>query len=417
MSQSAGRNYLAIPGPSVVPDRVLLAMHRASPNIYEGPIVDMAESVKRDLRRFAATRHDIAVYISNGHGAWEAATSNLFSRGDRALVLVTGQFGAFWADAMRRQGVNVDVIDFGRSAPADPARVADALAADAAQEIRAVCLTHVDTSTSIRSDILAIRKAIEAAGHPALLVVDAIASLGSDELLMDDWGVDVLIGASQKGAMLPPGLGFVWFSGKARAASDKADLATPYWDWKPRADGEFYLRFGGTPPTQLLFGLRESLTMILEEEGLAEAWKRHAALARTVWAAFDAWSAGGDIGLNVPDPAARAHAVTTARIAGGQATALRNWLEANTGVTLSFGLGMAAPGSAAADDYLRMAHMGHVNGHMTLGVLAAMEAGMQALGIPHGRGAVEAAAQTFANAWKQGHTEEAHARQAFAQAR
>ncbi|RYH95517.1 MAG: alanine--glyoxylate aminotransferase family protein, partial [Acetobacteraceae bacterium] len=276
---------------------------------------------------------------------------------------------------------------------ADPARIAEALAADTGQEIRAVLVTHVDTASSTKNDIAAVRAAIDSAGHPALLAVDAIASLGCDELRMDQWGIDVIVGASQKGLMIPPGLGFLWFSDKALSVSQHADMVTPYWDWKPRAIGaEFYQYFGGTAPTHHLYGLREALTMMLDEEGIENVWDRHRRLASAVWAAFDAWGKGTGIALNIATPDARGWSVTAATIPNGGAGALRKWLETEAGVTLGIGLGMAMPSEPAYADFLRVAHMGHVNAHMTLGVLGTMEAGMQALGIAHGPGALEAAA-------------------------
>ncbi|MBW6506038.1 MAG: aminotransferase class V-fold PLP-dependent enzyme [Rhodobacteraceae bacterium] len=399
MSLSQGRPYLAIPGPSTMPDRVLAAMHRPAPNIYAGELVDMVATLWPDLRRLALSSGHVALYIANGHGAWEAANANLFSRGDRALVLATGRFGLGWAEHARAMGVEVEMIDFGKSAAADPNRLEAALRADTGQRIKAVLVTHVDTSSSVKNDILALRAAIDAAGHPALLAVDCIASLGCDEFRMDDWGVDVMVAASQKGVMVPPGLGFVYFNDRALRAGRRADLATPYWRWEPRALGtEFYQHFGGTAPTHHLFGLRESLTMILEEEGLPHVWARHATLARAVWAAFDAWGQGGDIALNVADPARRGHAVTAARIGGGGAARLRAWCEAEAGVTLGIGLGMAAPSEPNYGDFLRVAHMGHVNAHMTLGALAVMEAGLQALGLAHGPGALAAATAVVASA-------------------
>ncbi|WEK05587.1 MAG: aminotransferase class V-fold PLP-dependent enzyme [Candidatus Devosia phytovorans] len=393
MTLSTGRSYLAIPGPSVSPERVLNAMHRTAPNIYEGEIVDLTRAMIPDLKRVAQTNQNVAIYIANGHGAWEAANCNMFSRGDRALLVATGRFGHGWAEAMQRQGVAVDIIDFGKSGPADPQRIADALAADTNHAIRAVLVTHVDTASSARNDIAAIRAAIDSTGHPALLAVDAIASLGCDELRMDDWGIDVIVGASQKGLMLPPGLGFVWFSDKALEISQRSDLVTPYWDWKPRGTGaEFYQYFGGTAPTHHLYGLRESLTMILDEEGIENTWDRHRRLAQSVWAAFDAWGRGTDIALNIAEPKARGWSVTAATMPNGAAGKLRRWLEQEAGVTLGIGLGMALPHEPAYQDFLRVGHMGHVNAHMTLGVLATMEAGLQALDIPHGPGALEAAA-------------------------
>lgn len=398
MSLSNGRPYLAIPGPSAMPDRVLNAMHRAAPNIYEGPLHDLTNGVLADLKTVAGTRAHVAIYIVNGHGAWEAANANLFSRGDVALVLATGNFGHGWANSARRMGVTVEMLDFGKSVAADPAQVEAALRADTAGRIKAVLMTHVDTASSVKSDVAAVRAAIDAAGHPALLAVDAIASLGCDELRMDAWGVDVLVAASQKGLMTPPGLGFVWFSDKARARCTGGDLCTPYWDWTPRAGAtEFWQLFCGTAPTHHLFGLAEALTMIVHEEGLEAVWARHATLARAVWAAFDAWGAGNpEIALNVRDPAARSHAVTAARLGAPHATALRRWTEGEAGVTLGIGLGMADSKDPAYHGFFRVAHMGHVNAHMTLGVLAVMDAGMTALGLPHGAGALEAAAAVVA---------------------
>ena len=401
MSLAHGRPYLAIPGPSSMPDRVLAAMHRAAPSIYEGDIVDMTAGLLADLRRVALSTSHAAIYISNGHGAWEAAIANMFSRGDKALVLATGRFGIGWATHARAMGVEVEVIDFGLNTPADPARLEAALRADTGHSIKAVLVTHIDTATSILNDIPAMRAAMDAAGHPALLAVDCIASLGCNEFRMDDWGVDVMVSASQKGLMVPPGLGFVWVSDKAVAACRGSDLATPYWNWEKRIFADYYYEhFAGTAPTHHLFGLRESLTMILDEEGLPQVWARHKALAGAVWAAFDTWGLGGDLALNIADPAHRGHSVTAAKIGNGGAGRLRQWCETQAGVTLGIGLGMAEPGSPSYGDYLRVAHMGHVNAHMTLGVLAVMEAGMQALAIPHGPGGIAAAASVVAQACK-----------------
>jgi alanine-glyoxylate transaminase / serine-glyoxylate transaminase / serine-pyruvate transaminase len=397
MSLSQGRPYLAIPGPSVTPDRVLAAMHRPAPNIYEGALMEMTEKVFVDLKRLARTSGHVALYIANGHGAWEAANTNLFSRGDRALVCATGVFGTSWANAARRLGIEVDLLDFGKNSPVDPVQVTAALKADTAGYIRAVLVTHVDTASTVRNDIAAIRSAIDAAGHPALLAVDAIASLGCDTFEMDAWGVDVLVAASQKGLMTPPGLGFLWVSDKAVAACKGSDLRTPYWDWEARITAvEYYQYFCGTAPTHHLYGLNEALKMLLDEEGLSHAWARHLCLARAVWAAVEAWGADGDIALNVRDAGARGTSVTSIRFGGGAAGRLRQWCEEVAGVTLGIPLGMAEPGEAAYGDYLRLAHMGHVNAHMTLGVLAVLEAGMQALAIPHGKGGLAAATAVIA---------------------
>ncbi len=399
MSLANGRTYMAIPGPSVVPDRVLRAMHQAAPNIYEGALHEMTASLFPDLRALAQTEGQVAIYIANGHGAWEAANANIFSRGDRALVLATGRFGIGWAASAQAMGVDVEVIDFGRRAAADPARLTETLRADREGRIKAVLCTHVDTASTARNDIPALRAAIDAAGHPALLMVDCIASLGCDPFHMDAWGVDLMVAASQKGMMTPPGLAFVWFNDRARVAGRSADLRTPYWDWGPRAAPRIYYQyFCGTAPTHHLFGLREALTMLLHEEGLEAAWRRHRRLAQAVWAAAGAWGQGGPLELNMADPAARGHAVTAFRIGAPLGTRLRNWCADEAGVTLGIGLGMAEPEDPAWHGFFRLAHMGHVNAHMTLGALAVMDAGLKALGIPHGASAVEAATAALAAA-------------------
>jgi len=397
MSLGFGRQYLAIPGPSTMPDRVLQAMHRGSPNIYEGGLIDMVASLWPDLRMVAGTSGHVASYIGNGHAAWEAANANMFSKGDRALVLATGQFGLSWANSAQAMGVEVTVLDFGKSAPADLGRVEAALRADAGHRIKAVLTTQVDTASSVKTDIPALRAAMDAAGHPALLAVDCIASLGCDEYRMDEWGVDVTVAASQKGLMTPPGMAFVWFSDAARQRCKGADLVTPYWAWGPRADpSEFWQLWDGTAPTHHLYGLREALDMI-RQEGLAQVWQRHRVLAGAVWAAFDAWGAGNPaIAMNVADPKDRGWSVTAARIGAPDASRLRAWTDTKAGVTLGIGLGMAASDDPAYHGFLRVAHMGHVNAHMTLGALAVMEAGMVALKIPHGAGALAAAARVVA---------------------
>jgi len=391
----AGRPYLAIPGPSVMPDRVLAAMHRAAPNIYGAEIIDLVSRLKDDLRQVACSQAGVACYIGNGHAAWEAANANLFSRGDRALVLATGHFGHGWARSASAMGVAVEVMDFGRHAPVDAGRLEAALRADHAGTIRAVLLTQVDTATSVKNDIAVVRRAMDAAGHPALLVVDCIATLACDDYRMDDWGVDVTVAACQKGLMTPPGLGFLWVSDRALAACKSSDLRTPYWDWTPRIFGtDLWQHFCGTAPTHHLFGLAEAMTMILREEGLSQVWARHHRLARAVWAAFDAWGQGNPaIAMNVAQPAHRGWSVTAARIGAPDARRLREWTEVQGAVTLGIGLGMETGDDPQADGFLRVAHMGHVNAHMTLGALAVMQAGMVALGIPHGAGGIDAAAR------------------------
>ncbi len=396
MSLANGRAYLAIPGPSVMPEEVLCAMHRAAPNIYEGALIEMTAGLIPDLRAVARTTGRVAIYIANGHGAWEAALANTVAPGERVLVPATGRFGHGWAEVAQFQGIVPEIIDFGKRAAVDLDRVEAALRADTAHEIRAVLATHVDTSTSVLNDIKGLRAVLDRAGHPALLMVDCIASLACDRFEMDAWGVDVMVAASQKGLMVPPGLGFVFFSDKAAAARARLERVSRYWDWTGRADPDmFYQYFGGTAPTHHLYGLRAALDLI-KAEGIEAIWHRHAVLARAIWAACETWGATGPLELNIADRALRSHAVTALRIGAPHGSQLRAWVQENTGVTLGIGLGMAEPGDPAWHGFFRIGHMGHVNAHMILGALGAIEAGLVALDIPHGEGGLAAAAAEVA---------------------
>jgi alanine-glyoxylate transaminase/serine-glyoxylate transaminase/serine-pyruvate transaminase len=397
MTLSHGRQYLAIPGPSVMPDRVLQAMHQPAPNIYEGALVEMVAALMPDLKAVARTEGHAAIYIANGHGAWEAAAANTVRPGDRVLVLSTGRFAMGWSVVFERLGVHVEVVDFGKSAPIDLARAEEVLAADTGHAFKAVVAVHVDTSSSVKNDVPGLRALLDKLGHPALLMIDCIASLAVDRFEMDAWGVDVMVAASQKGLMTPPGLGFVFFNDKA--AARQADTVSFYWDWAPRAHPEyFYQYFGGTAPTHHLFGLRAALDMIAEEGGIEAVWARHEKLARAAWAAFEAWGQDGPLEMNITDPALRSHAVTALRLDGDNGARLRRWVEHKAGLTLGIGLGMAEPGTPEADRFFRVGHMGHINAHMMMGALGVIEAGFVALGIAHGPGALSAAAAVIAEA-------------------
>jgi alanine-glyoxylate transaminase/serine-glyoxylate transaminase/serine-pyruvate transaminase len=396
MSLANGRAYLAIPGPSVMPEEVLRAMHRAAPNIYEGALVEMTAGLIPDLRAVARTAGKVAIYIANGHGAWEAALANTVAPGERVLVPATGRFGHGWAEVAQLRGIGTEILDFGKRAAVDLDRVEAALRADKDHAIRAVLATHADTSTSVLNDIAGLRKVLDATGHPALLMADCIASLACDRFEMDAWGVDVMVAASQKGLMVPPGLAFVYFSEKAAAARARMDRVSRYWDWTHRADPDlFYQYFGGTAPTHHLYGLRAALDLI-RAEGIEAIWHRHEVLARAIWAACEAWGEGGPLELNIADRALRSRAVTALRVGAPHGSALRQWVQDNAGVTLGIGLGMAEPNDPAWHGFFRIGHMGHVNAHMILGALGAIEAGMQALEIPHGSGALAAAAAEVA---------------------
>ncbi|MBB5517196.1 alanine-glyoxylate transaminase/serine-glyoxylate transaminase/serine-pyruvate transaminase [Rubricella aquisinus] len=401
MSLSFGHEFLSIPGPSAMPERVLRAMHRASPNIYEGELVDMMPDLEAGLRRVARTDGHVSIYIGNGHAAWEASLANTLSRGDKVLLLTTGRFGPGWGMMARGMGIDVEILDFGTAAPTDAARVEARLRADTGHDIKAVLTVHTDTASSVRNDIPAIRAAMNAAAHPALLMVDCIASLACEPFETDAWGVDVMVAACQKGLMTPAGLAFTFHNDKAAEARKSADLVTPYWDWNPRsAPDMFYQRFCGTAPTHHLYGLREALA-ILAEEGIENTWARHATLAKAVWAAVDAWAEGGIVAANVTDRAARSIAVTTLRTKGEEATAIRKWTQGFAGVTLGVGLGLEAGGKMATAhgaDLFRIGHMGHLNPHALLGTLSVTDAALKALDIPHGDAALSRAAQVIAEA-------------------
>lgn len=392
----SGRAYLAIPGPSVMPDAVLQAMHRAAPNIYAGEIVDIAASLVPDLKAIARTEGHLAMYIGNGHAAWEAALANVVAPGETVLVPATGRFAHGWADMAQGLGATAKILDFGKRAPWNRDRIAEALRADKDHKIKAVLAVHVDTSTSVKNDIAALRGLMNEVGHPALLMADCIASLGCDVFEMDAWGVDVMVAGCQKGLMVPPGMAFVFFNDKADAVRRAMPSVSRYWDWSPRANPEeFYMYWNGTAPTHHLYGLRTALDMI-SAEGIETVWDRHAHLARAIWAACEAWGEGGPLELNVADHPDRSCAVTALRLESPHATALRDWTEQKLGLTLGIGLGMAPPGDPAWHGFFRLGHMGHVNGQMIMGLLGGIEAGLSAISVPHGSGALEAAAKVIA---------------------
>lgn len=397
MTLANGRHTLAIPGPSLIPERVLQAMHRPAPNIYTGPLIEMADTLGPDLKKVARTDGYVAMYIGNGHAAWEASLVNVLSVGDKVLAPSTGHFSHGWTGMARSLGVVVDEIEYGQRSVIDANEIETRLRADKAHEYKAILVVQSDTSTSAKNDILALRKAIDAAGHPALLMVDAIACLGCDEMQMDAWGVDILVACCQKGLMTPPGMSFVFFNERADKVRAGMERVSSYWDWVPRSrPSGFWQYWCGTAPTHHLFGLREALDMIVHEEGIEAVWRRHSNLAHAVWAAFDAWGEGSAIEMNMADAAHRSCAVTAVRIGAPHGTKLRNWLTDQAGVTLGIGLGMNSDEDPQADGFFRVGHMGHLNSHSLLGTLASIEAGLTSLNIPHGSGALDAAVKVCA---------------------
>ncbi|MSU88635.1 aminotransferase class V-fold PLP-dependent enzyme [Rhodobacteraceae bacterium 2CG4] len=400
MSLAFGRPIRVMPGPSHLPDRVLNAMHREAPNIYEGELVGITDTIRRDLCALAGTDGALAMYIANGHAAWEAALVNTLAPGDRVLALVTGRFGHGWAQTARDLGLDVATMDFGTDRAADPARLEARLRADRGHALRAVLTVQTDTATSVNNDVEALGAALRAAGHPALYMVDSIASFCCAPMRMDAWGIDVLLTACQKGLMTPPGISFTFAGPRARQARRRLQRVSPYFDWLPRFDPQlYYQNFHGTAPTHHLFGLRAALDMILEE-GIDNVLARHAVLARCVWAAAEAWAGGagaGGLRLNVAARAQRSVAVTTLLTGPGDGARLRRWCEDEAGLTLGAGLPLGA-GMAHGDGVFRIGHMGHLNPPMLLGALATVDAGLKALGIAHGDGALRLAAETLADA-------------------
>src|SRR3979490_3091595 len=385
MSVRAGREFLAIPGPTTMPDEVLQAMHRPALDIYSKEMLDLTDGLLSDLSKLFATKGQSYIYIANGHGAWEATLSNVLSRGDKVLVLESGRFAIGWGQAAAAMGAEVEVLKGDWRRAIRPAEVEARLRLDKDHTIKAVLAVQVDTASGVINDIEAIGKAIKAAGHPALFMVDAVASLGCMPFEMDAWGIDVAMSGSQKGLMAPPGLGFVAANDRAREGHKTAGLRAPHWDWTEREGAEHYRKYAGTAPVHLLFARRQAIDMLLEEQ-LPNVFLRHRLLAEAVRRAVAVWAEGQVLGFNVAEPNERSNTVTTVVMSNGHApVALQHYCKEKCGVVLGVGIGELA-GQA-----FRIAHMGHVNAPMILGTLGVIEVGLNALGIPHGKGGTEAA--------------------------
>ncbi len=386
MTVAKGREFLSIPGPTNVPDEVLAAMHRPAIDIYSGEMIGITDSCLADLRTIFRTEGRTYIYAANGHGAWEAALTNVLSRGDSVLVLESGRFATGWGEMASMLGVEVEVLDGDWRRAVDPAAVEERLKRDKAHAIKAILVVQIDTASGVVNDIPAIRRAIDAAQHPALLLVDCVASLGCMPFAMDAWGVDVAMSGSQKGLMTPPGLGFVAANDKARKAHKGAGLRTLYWDWTFREGEIHYQKYCGTPPEHLLFGLRKAIDMLLAE-GLDNAIRRHTLLAEATRATVAKWAEGQVLAFNITNPAERANSITNILMQGRDPAPLLDYCRDKCAVVLGIGLGDLS-GKA-----FRIAHMGYINAPMLLGTLGAVEMGLKALGIPHGSGGVQAAVE------------------------
>lgn len=382
-----GRKFLNTPGPTNVPQRVQNAMHRDTMDLNDPEFVEAAVESFEGLRRVFKTEGELFTYIANGHGAWEAALVNTLNPGDIALVPETGHFSGSWTDMAEALGIVIETVPGSWREALDPAAVGKALSEDKEGRIKAVLLVHTDTATSITSDVPAVRKAMDESGHGALLMADTIASLGTTDFRMDEWGVDVAIAASQKGLMMPPGLGFCAANEKAIAAHKK--IATPrrYWDWTPRMEGPGYRTFCGTSPQLQIFGLREGLR-ILFEEGLERCFERHRVLSQATHKAVEVWGQAGALELNAIVPAQRSVGVTAIRTAEDiDANRFREVCRDEMMVGLGGGLGDLG-GKA-----FRIGHMGDMNAPMLYAALAAVESTLNYLDVPYTPGGVSAAVE------------------------
>ena len=385
MPHRSGRHFLQIPGPTNVPDRVLHAIATPTMDHRSTEFAELGREVLSGMARVFQTNGNVVIYPSSGTGAWEAALVNTLSAGDRVLAFETGEFARLWSDVARRLGLDVQVVDSDWRRGVDPAALEAALREDHAHRIRAVLVVHNETSTGATSRLPAIRKAVDAAGHPALLLVDAVSSLGSIELKHDEWGLDVTLAASQKGLMLPPGLSFNAISQKALRASSTAGLAKSYWAWEPMLAFNPTGFFPYTPSTNLLYGLREALRM-LDEEGLPQVFARHTRLAAATRAAVRAWTLP-----IVCVPEEEYSSVVTAVLVpdGHDADGVRTIASGRFNLSLGAGLGRLK-GKA-----FRIGHLGDFNDLMLAGTLCGVEMSLALAGIPFTRGGVDAALEAL----------------------
>lgn len=376
-----GWHFLQLPGPSNVPERIRAAMARPTID-HRGPeFAALARELLSDLQWVFRTEHPVIVFPASGSGAWEAALVNTLSPGDRVLMFETGQFGLGWAEVARRFGLEVDVVPGDWRRGADPALVEGRLAADQAHEYRALAVVHDETSTGVVSRIAEIRAAMDRAGHPALLMVDAISSLASLDYRHDAWGVDVTVAAAQKGFMLPAGLSFTAVSPRALEASSRAGLPRSYWDWERMMARNQEGFFPYTPATNLLFGLREAIAM-LREEGLENVFRRHHRHGEATRKAVEAWG----LELQCLHPEEHSDVLTAVRVPEGHdADRFRALVLKRFNLSLGAGLGKVK------GRLFRIGHLGDFNDLMLFGTLSGVESGLALAGIPVRRGGVEAA--------------------------
>jgi alanine-glyoxylate transaminase/serine-glyoxylate transaminase/serine-pyruvate transaminase len=386
----AGRHFLQIPGPTPVPDRILRAMDRQVID-HRGPdFQQLGQRVLSGIKTIFKTKGAVFIYPSSGTGAWEASLSNILSPGDRVLMYETGHFATLWKSMALKLGLKPEFIESDWRTGVDAARIEEKLRADKAHEIKAVCVVHNETSTGVTSHVADVRKALDAAGHPALLLVDTISSLASVDYRHDEWGVDVTVSGSQKGLMLPPGLGFTAVSEKALKVAKTAKLPKSFFSWEdmqgPNASGFFPY----TPATNLLYALSEAIDM-LHEEGLDRVFARHKRHAEATRRAVRAWN----LEILCRDPKCYSPVLTAILMpAGHDADAFRKTVLEHFDMSLGSGL------SKLAGKVFRIGHLGDTNDLTILGALSGVEMGLELAGVPHKKGGAQAAMDYLAQTAK-----------------
>jgi alanine-glyoxylate transaminase / serine-glyoxylate transaminase / serine-pyruvate transaminase len=392
MANRNGWHFFMNPGPTNIPDRILRAMDRATMDFNSAEFRAIQERCFAGLQGIFKTTQPILGYAATGHGAWEAALVNLFSPGDKVLVAETGYFSMNWGLRAEAFGLQVETLANDWRRPVDPAKLEARLREDKGHEIKAVLAVHNETSTGVAHPIQAMRKALDAARHPALLCVDVISSLGSFDFRMDEWGVDVTVVGSQKGLMLPTGMAFTGVSAKAIAACAVAKLPRVYWDWQRllgQAAGQGY--WNGTVPVHFFYGLQEALKM-LEEEGLDNVFARHHRLAEATRRAVRTWRQNDGPEIFSIDPSGQSDSVTAVLLPDGlDADKLRAIALERFNLSLGGGLG------PLRGKLFRIGHLGDLNEPTVLGALATVEMALDLAGVPHGKGGTQAAADYLVN--------------------
>lgn len=379
-----GRLFFANPGPTNIPDSVLRAMDRATVDFMSADFIAVYDEAMAGLKRMLFTEGEVFIYTASGHGAWEATLQNLFSPGDRILMPESGYFSRTWGAMAQALGLEVEMPETDWRRGPDIDAIAERLAADKEHAIKAVCIVHNETSTGVAVPLPEIRAAIDAANHPALLLVDTISSFGSFEFRMAEWGIDAVVGGSQKGLMLPAGLSFTAVSEKALAVHTKAMLPRFYFDWT-KMMGRRHRSFIGTVPVAPFFGLLESVRLI-EAEGIENVWLRHHRLAEATRRAVSIWSGNQGVSFFCTDPARRSNSVTAVQMPDGHdSEAVRKIAYDRFNVSLGAGL------DPLGGQVFRIGHMGDLNEPMILGTLGVVEMALRQAKVPHARGGVDAA--------------------------